>query len=215
MKGLAALLAALFSTLVAFAGSAWAQGDAKAASAKPDTAAGQQLATKVCAACHGSDGNSPAPANPKLAAQFPEYMVRQLAAFKENKERKSPVMFAMAQPLSPADMNNVSAFYASQQAKGGVARKKEAVKLGEKLYRAGDVGKGLPACASCHGATGVGMPAQYPRLAGQHSEYTEQQLKAFRTRERANDPGRMMRGIADKMTDAEIQAVSDYIAGLR
>jgi cytochrome c553 len=212
MKGLAARAAPLFATL-ALAVPAWGQ-PAKAP-VKVDPALGQKIATQVCAACHGSDGNSPAPANPKLAAQVPEYMERQLAAFKENKERKSPVMSAFAAPLSSADMQNVSAFYASQQAKGGAARKKETVSLGQKLYRGGDVGRGLPACASCHGATGAGIPAQYPRLAGQHAEYTELQLKAFRSRDRANDPSRMMRAIAEKMTDAQIQAVSDYIAGLR
>jgi cytochrome c553 len=207
MKG----VAALFALLVGFSSPAWGQSEP----AKPDAAKGQTLATQVCAACHGADGNSPAPANPKLAGQMPEYIARQLAAFKENKDRKNPVMFAMASPLSPQDMQSVAAYYGAQKAKDGAARNKDTIALGRKLYRGGDSAKGLPACASCHGATGAGMPALYPRLAGQHAEYTELQLKAFRSKDRANDPSKMMRAIAEKMSDAEIQAVSDYIAGLR
>ena len=210
MKAVCALVAPLVAVL-GFAGHAWGQ----ASPAKPDPAKGQTLVTQVCAACHGADGNSPVPANPKLAAQMPEYLARQLAAFKDNKERKNPVMFAMASPLSPQDMQNVAAYYGSQKAKENVATNKETVALGRKLYRGGDTAKGLPACASCHGAAGAGMPAQFPRLAGQHAQYTELQLKAFRARDRANDPSRMMRTIAEKMTDAEIQAVADYMAGLR
>jgi cytochrome c553 len=210
MKGVLALVASL-TVSAGFAGSAWAQ----AAAAKPDASKGQAIVTKVCAACHGADGNSPSPANPSLAGQPAEYIARQLVAFKENKERKNPVMYAMASPLSNEDIQNVAAYLGAQKPKDGNARNKDTVALGRKLYRAGDSSKGLPACASCHGATGAGIPAQYPRLAGQHAEYTESQLKAFRAKDRANDSGRMMRTVAEKMTDADIAAVADYVAGLR
>jgi cytochrome c553 len=203
--------AVAFVALAGLTGLAWGQ----SAPAKPDAAKGQAIATQVCAACHGADGNSVAPANPRLAGQIPEYLVRQLAAFKENKERKNPVMFAMASPLSPADMQNVAAHFAAQKAKDGTAKNKDTLAQGRKLYRAGDASRGLPACASCHGATGLGVPVQYPRVAGQFAEYTEAQLKAFRAKERANDANGMMRTIAQKLTDADIAAVSDYIAGLR
>jgi cytochrome c553 len=206
MKGTVALLVAL-----GFAGAA---SGAEKAPAKADAAAGQAIVTKVCAACHGADGNSPAPANPKLAGQVPEYIAHQLADFKANKERKNPVMFGMASTLSPQDMQNVAAYFGAQKAKDGAVRKKETVDLGRKIYRGGDNAKGVPACASCHGATGAGLPAQYPRLAGQYADYTEAQLKAFRSGERANDPAKMMRTIAAKMSDADIAAVADYIAGL-
>lgn len=188
---------------------------AQIAPGKPDLAKGQKIATQVCAACHGVDGKSAASANPHLAAQVPEYLARQLAGFKANTERKNAVMLGFAATLSPEDMRDVSAWYASQKPVTGAARNKDTIALGQKLWRGGDAAKGLAACASCHGATGGGVPAQYPRLAGQFAEYTEAQLKAFRAGERANDANRMMRAIAAKMSDAEIRAVSDYIAGLK
>ena len=190
----------------------------KAEAAKADTAKGQAIVAKVCVACHGTDGNSPAPVNPKLAGQFPEYLQKQLNNFKQvngKAERASPVMMGFAAALSPEDVRNVSAYFAGQQAKPGSARNKDSIALGQKLWRGGDVSRGVPACASCHGATGAGMPIQYPRLAGQHAEYTEAQLKAFRVGERANDANRMMRAVAAKLTDAEIKAVADYVAGLK
>ena len=215
MKGVVALLASPMvvrvMALACFAGSAAAQ----TAPAKPDAAKGQAIVTKVCAACHGADGNSPSPANPKLAGQSPEYIARQLVAFKANKERKNPVMFGMASPLSNDDIQDVATYFGAQKAKEGTARNKDTVAIGRKLYRAGDASKGIAACASCHGATGAGVPVQYPRLAGQYAEYTELQLKAFRSKDRANDGNRMMRSVADKLTDSDIAAVADYIAGLR
>ncbi|MBP6094991.1 MAG: cytochrome c4 [Methyloversatilis sp.] len=190
------------------------------AAPKADPAAGKTVATQICAACHGADGNSTIAVNPKLAGQHPEYLYKQLSNFrsKDGKpaERVNAIMGALASGLSEADMRNVAAYYASQtqtpaQAKGD----RESIELGQKLWRGGDQTKGLPACAGCHGPAGAGMPAQYPRIAGQHAEYTESQLKYFRVAERANDPAKMMRMIAVKMTDAEIKAVSDYAAGLR
>ncbi len=192
---------------------------AKAEPAKADTAKGQAIVNKACVACHGADGNSPAPANPKLAGQIPEYLHKQLANFKAGAngkaERANPVMAGFAATLSAEDMRNVSAYFAAQKPATGAAKNKDTVVIGQRLYRGGDTAKGIAACASCHGATGAGVPAQYPRLAGQHAEYTELQLKAFRAKERNNDPAGMMRTIAAKMSDAEIRAVADYIAGLR
>jgi cytochrome c553 len=187
--------------------------------AKADPAKGQAIASQVCAACHGADGNSPSPANPKLAGQAPEYLEKQLHNFKaaegKKSERDNAVMAGMAASLSADDVRNVAAYFASQTPKGGVSRSRELVFAGQKLYRAGNPATGLPACAGCHGPNGAGLPAQYPRLAGQYAEYTVAQLKAFHDNQRANDTNRMMRSIAAKMSDEEMRAVSDYIAGLR
>jgi cytochrome c553 len=188
--------------------------DAKPA-AKPDLARGSQVATQVCAACHAADGNSPAAANPKLAGQHPEYLARQLASFKENKARKNPVMLGFASALTADDMANVAAHFSAQKPKEGAARNPATLKLGEKIYRGGVADKGIAACAGCHGPAGAGIPAQYPRLAGQWSDYTKAQLMAFRAGERQNDPQGMMRGVAAKLSDKEIDAVADYIAGLK
>ena len=191
-----------------------ASAQAQQVPAKPDIAKGQTIAKQVCFACHGEDGNSTSPANPKIAGQIFEYHQKQLTNFKANSERKSAVMFAMAANLSEADMQNVAAYYSGQKSKGGVGKSKETLAPGRDMYRGGNAAKGLAACAACHGLNGGGIPAQYPRLAGQFSEYTEIQLKAFRTGERANDANKMMRIIAAKMSDDEIHAVADYIAGL-
>jgi cytochrome c553 len=186
---------------------------------KGDAAKAQAMVNQVCAACHAADGNSQIAVNPKLAGQVPEYLHKQLTNFKavagKKAERDNPVMAGMAAGLSPDDMRNLAAYYASQVAKPGAAKSKDLVALGQKIYRGGIVSKGVAACASCHGPNGAGMPAQFPRLSGQHTEYVEIQLKAFRSGERANDPGSMMRGVAEKLSDREIQGVSDYIAGLR
>jgi cytochrome c553 len=191
-----------------------ASAQAQPVPAKPDIAKGQTIAKQVCSACHGEDGNSTSPANPKIAGQILEYHQKQLANFKANSERKSVVMLAMVANLSPADIQNVAAYYSGQKSAGGVSTSKETLALGRDIYRGGNAAKGLAACAACHGSNGGGIPAQYPRLAGQFAEYTEIQLKAFRTGERANDANKMMRIIAAKMSDDEIHAVADYIAGL-
>jgi cytochrome c553 len=121
----------------------------------------------------------------------------------------------MAAPLSDDDMKNVAAWFASQKAIPAKATDETKIALGQKLWRQGDFKKGVPACAGCHGPTGAGLPAQYPKLAGQFPEYTEAQLKSFRLEERSNDPEKMMRMIAAKLSDVEIKAVADYAAGLR
>ncbi|RPI47557.1 MAG: cytochrome c4, partial [Betaproteobacteria bacterium] len=181
----------------------------------PDVAAGQKIATQVCAACHGVNGQSPLPANPHIAGQHYDYLVKQLVDFKANKERKNAVMMSMAQPLSADDVRSVAAHYASQKPRAGAAANKQLINLGQKLYRGGNPATGVPACAGCHAPNGAGIPAQYPRLSGQFVEYTVAQLKAFRSLERANDPNQMMRAIAARMTDQEIAAVAEYISGLQ
>jgi cytochrome c553 len=181
-----------------------------AAPAKPDLAKGQATA-QVCAACHAADGTRGIPTNPILQGQHPEYLVKQLTEFKAGK-RQNPIMQGMAASLSEEDMRNVAAFYASKQAAPGAATDKDLVQLGEKIYRGGIAERNIPACAGCHSPTGAGIPAQYPRLSGQHTEYTVAQLNAFRAGARANSA--QMVGVAAKMNDREIKAVSDYIAGL-
>jgi cytochrome c553 len=183
-----------------------------AAPAKLDVARGQAIATQVCAACHTVDGSRGVAANPILQGQHPEYMVKQLTEFKADK-RPSAIMKPFASALTEADMRNVAAFYATKQAKPGFASNKELVSLGEQIYRGGIAERQVPACAGCHNPTGAGIPAQYPRLGGQHAGYTEAQMRAFRARTRPNSA--QMIGVASKMNDREIQAVSDYIAGLQ
>ena len=181
----------------------------------PDTANGQKIATQVCAACHGVDGNSTAPANPRLAGQHAEYLAKQLSDFKANKDRKNAIMLGFVTPLSAADMRDLAAHYAAQKPRPGATQDKELVAVGQKLYRAGNPATGVPACAACHGPNGSGIPSQYPRLAGQFAEYTAAQIRAFRSGERANDGNQIMRQIAARMTDQEVAAVAQYTAGLR
>ena len=189
------------------------------AKAKADPAKGKVIAETVCVACHGADGNSAASANPHLAGQVEEYIYKQLKNFKavdgKPAVRNNPIMGGMAAPLSDEDMKNVAAWFASQKSKPASAKDETKIALGQKLWRQGDFKKGVPACAGCHGPAGAGLPAQYPKLAGQFPEYTEAQLKAFRLEERANDLEKMMRMIAAKLSDVEIKAVAEYAAGLR
>ena len=184
----------------------------ESAPAGPDLAKGQAISAQVCAACHTADGSRGAPVNPIIAGQHPEYLVKQLTEFKSGK-RENPIMKGMVSPLSEDDIINVAAFYASKQAKPGFARNKDTIRLGEKIYRGGILERNVPACSGCHSPTGVGIPAQFPRLSGQHSDYTEAQLIAFRSGARVNSA--QMMAIAAKMSDREIKAVADYIAGLR
>lgn len=172
----------------------------------------EQTVQTVCAACHGADGNSAIALNPKLAGQHPEYLLKQLKNFKEGK-RANPVMSGMVANLSPEDMQGLATYFAAKKQTLGKAKANGAGSLGEKIYRGGIAATQVPACAACHGANGAGLPKQYPRLAGQHAEYNLTQLRAFRLGERANAP--MMMAIAAKMTDAEMQAVADYMQGLR
>lgn len=194
----------------ALAAAASAQ-QAPAAASKPDLAKGQATSTQVCAACHSADGSRGAAANPIIQGQHPEYLVKQLIEFKDGR-RPSPVMKGFASMLTEADMRNVAAFYASKQPKPGFAKDKALVALGEKIYRGGIADRSVPACSGCHSPNGIGMPAQNPRLAGQHAEYTAAQLAAFRDGGRKNNP--VMTAVAAKLNDREIRALADYIAGL-
>ena len=192
---------------------------AEEAKAKADPAKGKAIAETVCVACHGADGNSPAAANPNLAGQGAEYLYKQMTNFKsvdgKPAARNNAIMGGMVAALSDEDMRNLAAWFSSQKLKPAVARDESKIALGQKIWRQGDFKKGIPACAGCHGPAGAGLPAQYPRLSGQYAEYTEAQLKAFRSDERNNDPEQMMRTIAAKMSDGEMKAVAEYAAGLR
>jgi cytochrome c553 len=172
------------------------------------------IVSQVCAACHGIDGNSPLPANPNLAGQHPEYLAKQLAEFKSG-IRKNAVMTGMTSGVSTEDIRSIAAFYGAQKSKDSAARDKDLAAKGRALYRGGIASKGVAACAGCHSPNGAGIPSQYPRLAGQHADYVSAQLKAFRAGDRANDANQMMRDTAAKLSDAEINALAEYIAGLR
>ena len=178
-----------------------------------------QTGPQVCSPCHGVDGNSAQSAFPILAGQHAEYTAKQLANFKPQDgkpaERPNAIMAGIVAAMSPDDMRNLGAYFASQKPQPRAARDPKLVKLGQTIYRGGLAGKGVAACTACHGPAGAGIPAQFPRLAGQYSEYTAVQLKAFRSGERGNDPNRMMRAIAERLSDGEIAALADYIAGLR
>jgi cytochrome c553 len=188
-------------------------GEGKAAQpAKPDLALGEQKFTAVCVACHGAGGNSGVPANPKLAQQHPEYIIKQLQEFKAGK-RKNPIMQGFAAQLSDDDMRNIGYYVASNKAKEGFAKDKAQAALGEKIYRGGIADRQIAACAGCHSPNGAGIPAQYPRLSGQHADYTVAQLTQFREGVRNNSV--QMTQVAAKLNDREIRAVADFIAGLR
>lgn len=186
---------------------------------KGDPAKALPIVEQVCAACHGKDGVGTAPVNPNLAGQHPEYTLRQLLSFRTHAgkppERSNAVMAGMAAALKEDDLPNLAAYYAAQKPAERAARDPDLARQGQAIYRGGILSKGVAACAACHAPNGGGIPAQFPRLAGQHAEYTEAQLRAFRNGERRNDPNRMMRAIAAKLSDAEIKAVAEYITGLR
>jgi len=205
MNRIALMLVAALAATSALANPAATKGDPKAAEA---------IVNQVCLACHGADGNSVAAANPKLAGLNEEYLYKQLSEFKSG-ARKNPVMGGIVKDLTDADMKNLAAYFSLQQPKPGTAKDAELARHGEKIYRGGVLGAGVPACASCHGPQGKGIPTQFPRLAGQHADYIYTQLNAFRVGARANDAAKMMRTIAAKMTDADMKAVAAYIQGLR
>jgi cytochrome c553 len=198
-----------FGALFVIAGLAQAQDGAKA----------QEIAGKVCAACHAADGNSVVATNPKIAGQFPEYLHKQLADFKpqgaKKAARESAIMTPMVANLSDADMKNLAAYYAGQKLKPAAAVDKNLAGLGQKIWRGGIAASNVPACSGCHGPAGAGIPAQFPRLSGQFADYIAAQLKGFKEGARANDANGIMRGVAARMTEREIRAVAEYAAGLR
>ena len=199
------VLAAIFSVSAALA--------ATTSLAAGDAAAGKTKAA-ACAACHSADGNSVNPVWPKLAGQHAPYLVKQLTNFKAG-DRNNAMMAPMAAPLSEQDMADIAAYFSGQTQNGGKADP-ALVAAGEKLFRGGNATTGVAACMGCHGPNGMGNPpANFPRLSGQHAAYTVTQLKTFRSGERANDAGMMMRNIAARMTDDEMKAVASYIEGLQ
>ena len=208
----AALAAPAFSTFAVDKPAA-PQPKAEAVTAvKPDLAKGEASFGALCVACHAADGNSVIPVNPKLAQQHPEYLVKQLQEYKSGK-RANPTMSAFAGMLSDADMKNIAYWLASKSIKPGFAKDKELVALGERIYRGGIAERQIAACAGCHSPNGAGVPSQYPRLGGQHADYTAAQLTGFRDGMRKNSL--QMTQVTAKMNDREIKAVSDYIGGLR
>lgn len=202
----------LITSLIGAAALASLSLSAAAQAAKPDLVKGAAYYGQVCVACHAADGNSTTPENPKLAQQHPEYLIKQLQEFKSGK-RANPIMSGFAAAMTPEDMRNVSYWLASQAGKPGFAKDKELVTLGERIYRGGIADRQIAACAGCHAPNAAGIPAQYPRLSGQHADYTAGQLKAFRSGARNNNL--QMTHVAAYMSDREIAAVADYIAGLR
>jgi cytochrome c553 len=198
-----------FGTLFLVAATAGAQSEAR----------GQRIAGQVCAACHGADGNSVAAANPKIAGQFAEYLHKQLADFKpqsgKKPARESAIMTPLVANLSEDDIKGLAAYYAGQKLRPAAAVDKDLAALGQKIWRGGIAASNIPPCAGCHGPAGAGIPVQYPRLSGQFAEYIAAQLKSFKEGARVNDPNGVMRGVAARMTEREIQAVSQYAAGLR
>jgi len=208
----ASLASTVFSTLAQEAAPAAApQAAAEPAQAgKPDLAKGE-ASFAMCAACHGPEGNSVIPVNPKLAQQHPEYLIKQLQEFKSGK-RANPIMAGMAAALGDQDMKNIAYFVGSKTSAPNTSKDKDLQALGERIYRGGIADRQIPACAGCHSPNGAGIPAQFPRLAGQQADYAVVQLTAFRDGVRLNSL--QMTGVAAKMNDREIKAVADYVAGL-
>ena len=173
---------------------------------------GQQIATTICAACHGADGNSMVAANPHLAQQSEQYIAAQLAAFKSG-ARVNAIMQGMAAGLSAGEMKAVGAYYAKQRlTKPAIAKNQQLAQEGQQIWRAGIKKLDIPACAGCHGPAGAGIPAQYPRVAGQWSEYTLDSLKQYAAGTRKNV---MMQPIAQRLTESQMKSLSEYMAGLR
>ncbi len=186
----------------------------------PEYVKGQALAG-VCAGCHGVDGNGAVPTQPNLAGMSWQYTARQLAHFKSG-QRDNAIMKGFAANLSDADMKSLGVYFAAQKARTVGAQDVKLAKTAEKLYRAGDATRGIAACAGCHSPTGAGIPAQYPRIGGQHAEYVASQLAAYKAGTRGgatktdnNASGKIMMTVAAKLTDAEIKALAQYTAGLK
>jgi cytochrome c553 len=219
MQGMKLISNVAVLTSLALSNPVFADTPSETGSIKGDASKGQQIATQVCAACHNADGNSVIPANPSLAGQHAEYITKQLKNFKSEDgkpaTRESAVMGAMVAPLSAEDMKNLGAYYAQQKPKPGAAQDKALAEQGEKVYRGGNLETSVPACAGCHSPNGSGLPPNYPRLSGQHRDYTLTQLRAFRKELRANDDNQVMHMITTRMSEKEMQAVSEFISGLR
>lgn len=211
---------AKFLSIALLALSSLAYANEEHAAPKADAAKGSTLYSTgdaargitACLACHGAAGNSSITQNPKLAAQHEAYIAKQLHDFK-GPNRNNAIMTVIAKALSEDDIRNVAAYVSEQKPAPGSARNKNTVELGKKIYRAGIAEKNVPACAGCHSPNGAGIPVQFPRIAGQHQDYTVAQLTNFRTGARNNSA--QMTAVGKRMSDEEMQAVADYIAGLK
>lgn len=209
-----------FAAVLALSSVAHAADESKAEPAKADIAKGEALYTNgdaarnitACVSCHGAAGASTISANPKLGGQHAAYIHKQLTNF-QGADRNNPIMSPLAKVLTDDEMKNIAAYLDAQPAKPGAAKNKDTLELGKKIYRAGIAEKSIPACAGCHSPNGAGIPAQFPRVGGQHQDYTVTELTNFRSGARKNGP--MMATIAKRMSDDEIKAVADYIAGLK
>ena len=204
-----------YNVLLALAGLTMAAGALANPTPAPvpaDPAKGKLIAEQICAACHGVDGNSVAAANPVLAGQHPDYIVKQLTEFKSGK-RNNAIMLGMASTLSDQDMKNVAAWFGTQKPKAREAQDPKTMEAGRAIYRTGIASAKVPACMACHGPAGNGMPSQYPRVGSQFGSYIEAQMLAFKKGERANNP--IMTDIAKRMSDSDTKTVSNYISGLR
>ena len=182
-----------------------------------DVNKGAALAQGLCAACHASDGNSVIPANPILAGQHYTYLKNQLNYFQvkegeDKAKRENAVMLGIASGLSSDDIDNLAAYYSQQKIKPSYASNLELAKAGEVVYKAGDDSRGLPSCSSCHGPRGLGVPGQFPRISGQHATYTASTLKSYKNGSRANN--KQMMAISSRLTEAQINALAEYLAGL-
>jgi len=208
---------ALATAALLFAVPVVAAAQEKSAAVRPDLKRGQEIATSICAACHGADGNSAISTNPKLSGQDAAYLLKQLNDYakpaSDKGARVNSIMTGILGGISVADRVHVTAYYASQPHKPGAARNRDTLELGQRIYRAGIPERAVPACGGCHSPSGSGIPAQYPRLAGQHAEYTVAQLRSFHDGTRRNNVP--MAQIASRLTEAEMNAVADYAAGLR
>ena len=209
----------LAAALMLVAGAAHTNTEAPGATAKAaaptkadQMARGQQIAGTVCVACHGLDGASAVAANPNIGGMPEQYIAKQLAAFKSG-ERKNPIMQGMVANLTPEDMKSIGAYYFAQRPKASaIARDATLAGKGQKIFRAGIAELKIPACAGCHGGAGAGIPAAYPRLAGQWPEYALTQLKAYASGERKNA---QMNAITARMRESDMLAVVEYMAGMR
>ncbi|MET3106344.1 cytochrome c553 [Oxalobacteraceae bacterium GrIS 2.11] len=212
-------LKTLFVAMLAMSTLAYAA-EEKTTAAKPDPVKGGALYTNgdasrnivACISCHGDAGNSTISQNPKLAGQHAAYLSKQLENF-TGPTRNNAVMTTMAKSMNADDMKNVAAYLSEQTVKPGSAKNKDLVEMGKKIYRGGIASINVASCAGCHGPNGAGIPAQYPRLAGQHQDYVVAQLTNFRTGARSNSA--QMTAIAARMSDEEMKAVADYVAGLK
>ncbi|MDH4165814.1 MAG: cytochrome c4 [Gammaproteobacteria bacterium] len=174
-----------------------------------------QAKSATCMACHGMDGNSANPEWPALAGQHSSYIVKQLKHFKAG-ERQNALMSPMAMILADQDMEDLAAYYSSQTHQPTGETEPSKLKLGQSIYRAGIASKGVPSCAGCHGPNGRGIAgAAFPMIGGQHAVYAAIQLRNYKSGARATDPNSMMRTIASRLTDEEIDAVASYLQGLR